>query len=86
MYLIELGHAFRKIRQKKRYSMQYVANQANVDIGIIRKLEHGQTRVYLDQFIKLCYGYGVSPSSIVLIDANQDEKIHALKEIAEQLQ
>lgn len=65
--LKNFGENVRKIRLKKQWSMEYLANQANVELSQIYRIEKGKINPKLTTILTLCKALEITPEQIVVL-------------------
>ena len=62
--MIKIGENLRKVRNKKQYSLEYVATTLNVSVTTIQKMETGNKHLCLKLFENYCKLLEVDPGFI----------------------
>jgi len=59
------GENIRKIRQAKLWSMEYLANQANIELSQVYRIEKGKINPKLTTIIILCKALDVELTQLI---------------------
>ena len=70
--LKDFGENIRRIRLEKQWTMEYLANQANVELSQIYRIEKGKINPKLTTIIILCKALSISPNSIILLEPKDE--------------
>ncbi|MBC8988406.1 helix-turn-helix transcriptional regulator [Pedobacter sp. N36a] len=65
--LKDFGENIRRIRLEKQWTMEYLANQANVELSQIYRIEKGKINPKLTTIVILCKALEVNPEQIISI-------------------
>ena len=68
----DFGENIRRIRLEKQWTMEYLANEANVELSQIYRIEKGKINPKLTTIIILCRALKVSPNSVIPVASNDE--------------
>lgn len=72
--LMDLGNRVRKCRNERHWSQEKLAEEVNVSLNTISRIEGGQTRMSIEVFMRLVQALGVDAELLIFGETSDSDK------------